>query len=128
MVNRGMNLIDSERRRINMAKINVAGFGEFEVPNDKRLVLALVDEAGVDQLHACGGNGRCTTCQVRITDGETGPMTDVEQATLTERGLEGVRLSCQILCEQDLSVEILKRLSDTDREDAGNRPADVMGT
>ena len=38
-----------------MPKLTVEGIGEFEVPAGKRLVLALTDEAGVDQLHACGG-------------------------------------------------------------------------
>jgi ferredoxin len=49
-----------------MPKLTVEGKGEFEVPQGKRLVLALEDEAGVDQLHACGGNARCTTCRVQF--------------------------------------------------------------
>ena len=36
---------------------------------NKRLVLALEQDAGVDQLHACGGNARCTTCRVEFIDG-----------------------------------------------------------
>ncbi len=36
-----------------MAKLTVDGVGEFEVGQGKRLVLALEDEAGVDQLHVC---------------------------------------------------------------------------
>ncbi len=39
-----------------MPKLTVDGVGEFEVPQGKRLVLALEDEAKIDQLHACGGN------------------------------------------------------------------------
>ena len=39
---------------------------DFDVPQGKRLVLALEDEAHVDQLHACGGNARCTTCRVEF--------------------------------------------------------------
>ena len=53
-----------------MPKLTVDGIGEFEVPAGKRLVLALKEEANVDQLHACGGNARCTTCRVEITSGE----------------------------------------------------------
>src|SRR5438445_766825 len=49
-----------------MPKLTVEGFGELEVPQGKRLVLALEDEAKVDQLHACGGNARCTTCRVEF--------------------------------------------------------------
>src|SRR5262249_5039383 len=41
-----------------MPKITVEGVGTFDVPAGKRLVLALEDEAKIDQLHACGGNAR----------------------------------------------------------------------
>src|SRR3954447_22672281 len=41
-------------RSSTMPKLTVEGVGAFEVPAGKRLVLALEDEAGVDQLHACG--------------------------------------------------------------------------
>src|ERR1700730_17850032 len=46
-----------------MPRLSVAGFGTFEVPQDKRLVLAIEQDAKVDILHACGGNARCTTCR-----------------------------------------------------------------
>ena len=36
-----------------MPKLTVEGAGEFEVAAGKRLVLALTDDAGIDQLHAC---------------------------------------------------------------------------
>src|SRR5207245_11610421 len=49
-----------------MPKLTVEGVGTFDVPQGKRLVLALEDEAKVDQLHACGGNARCTTCRVEF--------------------------------------------------------------
>ena len=48
-----------------MPKLTVDSVGSFEVPAGKRLVNALTDEAGLDQLHACGGNARCTTCRYR---------------------------------------------------------------
>ena len=41
-----------------MPKLTVEGVGTFEVPAGKRLVNALVDECGVDQLPACGGVAR----------------------------------------------------------------------
>ena len=76
-----------------MAKLTVDGVGEFEVGQGKRLVLALEDEAGVDQLHACGGNARCTTCRVEFLAGEPDQMTVAEKQVLAARGLSGVRLS-----------------------------------
>jgi ferredoxin len=107
-----------------MAKLTVDGVGEFEVPEGKRLVLALEDEAGVDQLHACGGNARCTTCRVEFVAGEPDQMTTAEKQVLAARGLSGVRLSCQILCDHDMSVRIISRLAGSGRMDAGSRPAD----
>src|SRR5687768_1642477 len=69
-------------RRAVMPKLTVEGVGEFEVPAGKRLVLALVDEAGVAQLHACGGNAACTTCRVEFVSGEPDKMTEAEKAVL----------------------------------------------
>src|SRR5947199_2073611 len=85
-----------------MAKLTVADVGEFEVPQGKRLVLALEDEAKVDQLHACCGNARCTTCRVEFVAGEPDRMTEAEEKVLAARGLTGVRWSCQIACDQDM--------------------------
>ena len=107
-----------------MPKLTVENIGEFEVPPDKRLVLALEDEAKVDQLHACGGNARCTTCRVEFLSGEPEQMTQAEKAVLAARGLTGVRLSCQILCDHDMTVKAISRLAGSGRKDAGPRPAD----
>ena len=108
-----------------MPQLTVEGVGTFEVPAGKRLVLALLDEAGIDQLHACGGNARCTTCRVEFLAGEPPQMTEAERNILTARGLTGVRLSCQILCDHDMSVRAISRLAGSGRKDAGKRPADV---
>jgi ferredoxin len=105
-----------------MPKLTVENVGEFAVPDDKRLVLALEDEAKVDQLHACGGNARCTTCRVEFIAGEPSTMTQAEKTVLEARGLTGVRLSCQILCSQDMAVRAISRLAGSGRKDAGNRP------
>src|SRR5688500_10581780 len=58
-----------------MPQLTVEGVGTFEVPAGKRLVLALEQDAGIDQLHACGGNARCTTCRVEFVVGEPDRMT-----------------------------------------------------
>lgn len=41
-----------------MPKLTVDEVGTFDVPANKRLVLALEDEAKVDQLHSCVANFR----------------------------------------------------------------------
>jgi ferredoxin len=109
-----------------MPKLTVEGVGEFEVPLNKRLVLALEDEAGVDQLHACGGNARCTTCRVEFVSGEPDQMTEAEKQVLAARGLTGVRLSCQIACDHDMAVRCISRLAGSGRPNAGNRPSELI--
>ena len=112
-----------------MPKLTVEGAGTFDVPQDKRLVLALEDEAKIDQLHACGGFARCTTCRVQFISGEPGAMTEAEKQVLTARGLigqPGLRLSCQILCNHDMTVRAISRLAGSGRVDAGKRPADEI--
>ncbi len=109
-----------------MPTLTVEGYGSFKVPAGKRLVLALVDDAGVDQLHACGGNCRCTTCRVEFIEGEPELMTEAEKAKLAERGLEGVRLSCQVAVDADMSVRAISRLEGSGRPDPGSRPEDSI--
>jgi ferredoxin len=123
------SFIDSIRRDSFMAKLIVEGAGEFDVPQGKRLVLALTDEAGLDQLHACGGFARCTTCRVQFVSGEPQRMTAAEKDVLTQRQLidqSGLRLSCQILCDHDMTVRAISRLAGSDRPDAGRRPEDQI--
>jgi ferredoxin len=109
-----------------MPKLTVEGVGEFDVPASKRLVLALTDEAKQDQLHACGGNARCTTCRVEFVSGEPDQMTAAEKNVLAARGVTGVRLSCQILSDHDMTVRVISRLAGSGRPNAGNRPADTI--
>jgi ferredoxin len=106
-----------------MPKLIVEGIGEFNVPHGKRLVLALEQDAGIDQLHACGGHARCTTCRVEFVEGEPQRMTVAERDVLKARGLSGVRLSCQILCDHDMTVRAISRLAGSGRKDAGAQPA-----
>src|SRR5438874_9744566 len=115
-----------ESKEAAMPTLTVEGVGTFEVPANKRLVLALEDEAKIDQLHACGGNARCTTCRVEFVAGEPDKMTAAEKSVLAARGLSGVRLSCQIPCDHDMTVRAMSRLAGSGRPDAGKRPADAV--
>lgn len=109
-----------------MPKLTVEGVGEFEVAHGKRLVLALTQDAGIDQLHACGGNARCTTCRVEFVAGEPTAMTAAEKQVLAAKGVTGVRLSCQILCDHDMTVRAISRLAGSGRANAGNPPAEEI--
>src|SRR4249919_13804 len=105
-----------------MPKLTVDGYGTFDVSDGKRLVLAIEQDAHVDILHACGGNARCTTCRIEFIEGEPDRMTAAEQHVLNARGLTGVRLSCQIPCDHDMTVRAISRLSGSGRPDAGPTP------
>src|SRR5688500_3848650 len=93
-----------------MPKLTVEGFQTVDVDAGKRLVLAIEQDAGVDILHACGGNARCTTCRVEFISGEPSRMTQAEKMKLEEKGLSGIRLSCQITCDQEMTVRAISRL------------------
>ena len=105
-----------------MPQITVESAGTFEVAEGKRLVLALEEDAKIDQLHACGGRARCTTCRVEFISGEPPRMTVAERTVLAAKGLSGVRLSCQILCDHDMTVRAISRLAGSGRPDPGPKP------
>jgi ferredoxin len=105
-----------------MPQLTVVDEGTWEVPAGKRLVLALVEDARLDQLHACGGRTRCTTCRVEFVSGEPERQTRAEREAIARRGLSAVRLSCQILCEGDMTVRVISRLAGSGRPDAGPMP------
>jgi ferredoxin len=110
-----------------MPNLTVESVGTFEVPAGKRLVNALTDDAKIEQLHACGGNARCTTCRVQFVEGEPDRITQAEKEVLAARGLNahpGLRLSCQIVCDHDMTVKAISLLPGSGRKDAGGRPAD----
>ena len=106
-----------------MPKLTVEGFEPVDVAEGKRLVLAIEQDAKVDVLHACGGNARCTTCRVEFIEGEPSTMTAAERQVLTAKGASGVRLSCQILCDHDMTVRAISRLTGSGRPDPGPTPA-----
>jgi ferredoxin len=100
------------------------GLIETEAPTGKKLVLA-IEDAGVDILHRCGGNARCTTCRVEILDGDPEAMGEVERDRLAVESelAPNVRLSCQIHVAQDLKVRVINQAS-VRGMDAGPRPLD----
>jgi ferredoxin len=106
-----------------MPRLTVEGFPTVEVENGKRLVLAIEQDAKVDVLHACGGNARCTTCRVEFVEGEPTRMTVAERNVLAARGVTGVRLSCQTVCDHDMTVRAISRLTGSGRPDPGPTPA-----
>ena len=104
-----------------MPTLLVEGFPPATVEAGTRLVNA-IESSGVDILHACGGNARCTTCRIEFIAGEPARMTKAERTKLDEKGLTGVRLSCQITCDDDMTVRAISRLAGSGRPDPGRTP------
>src|SRR3954469_7337263 len=97
---------------------------EFEAEAGRKLVLA-IEDAGIDILHRCGGNAKCTTCRVEVLAGDPGEIGEAERNRLAlETGLaENVRLSCQVHVMDDLKVRVVNQAS-VRGMDAGPRPTE----
>lgn len=112
-----------------MPYVTVVGGETFEVDMGKKLVLALED-SGVNILHQCGGNARCTTCRVEVVGGEYLEVTNKEKTAFANKGIDEhllfddcLRLSCQILVKGDITVRPIMTVENTGKP-AGPRPAD----
>ena len=100
------------------------GTKAFECEAGKKLVLCIEDN-GIDILHRCGGNARCTTCRVEVLAGDPGEIGEPEAAILamkTDLG-DHTRLSCQVRINDDLHVKVINQASVTGME-PGTRPED----
>ena len=107
-----------------MPTVTIKGGQPFEVADGTKLVLA-IEDSGIDILHKCGGNARCTTCRVQIISGDLEPMGELEQNRLAREAALGpdIRLSCQVRVHSDMTVNVLGRAS-LSGIDAGPRPLD----
>ena len=100
------------------------GTEAFDAVQGRKLVLA-IEDAGIDILHRCGGNAKCTTCRVAVLAGDPGEIGELERNRLAmETGLaENVRLSCQVHVIDDLKVRVINQAS-VRGIPAGPRPLD----
>jgi ferredoxin len=107
-----------------MPTVTVEAEKSFDVEPGKKLVLA-IEDAGIDILHRCGGNARCTTCRVEVLGGDAPPMEALEQERLARETdlAPNTRLSCQIRVNSDLWVVVTNRASKAGI-DPGSRPLD----
>ncbi|WP_346868398.1 MULTISPECIES: ASKHA domain-containing protein [unclassified Clostridium] len=93
-----------------MPKIFIKQLGkDFEyVPKKNLLQLLLENDIFVD--NPCNGNGTCGKCKVRILEGNLPPLSKGERKLLKEDEINaGIRLSCLVVPEEDIKVEILQK-------------------
>ena len=78
------------------------------VQNKNLLELLLDQKHFVD--NPCNGKGLCGKCRVKIISGEVNSLTSTEERILTSEEIEsGIRLSCLVVPQEDLKVELLKK-------------------
>ena len=96
----------------------------LEAEKGRKLVLALED-SGIDILHRCGGNARCTTCRIEVLSGDPGEIRDPERAILATKTDLGdhTRLSCQVRIIDDMHVRVINQVS-VKGIDSGPRPVE----
>ncbi len=93
-----------------MAKIFIKQLGKnFEyVPKKNLLQLLLENNIFVD--NPCNGNGTCGKCKVRVLEGNLPPLSKGERKLLKEDEINaGIRLSCFLVPEEDITIEILQK-------------------
>ncbi|MDQ5846994.1 MAG: (2Fe-2S)-binding protein [Acidobacteriota bacterium] len=108
----------------NIVAETATGTQTIDAPEGKKLVL-VIEDAGIDILHRCGGNARCTTCRVEILDGDPGEMGELERDRLAVEAelADNVRLSCQIRVKDNLKIRVINQAS-VRGMDPGPRPFD----
>ncbi len=101
-----------------MANLTIDGT-TYHVADGLRLTNA-IEAQGIDILHRCGGNAKCTTCKVQFNSGEPSSMTAAEKEKLEDKGdLGEYRLSCQIACAGDMDVTGYMTMTSTGLDDPG---------
>jgi Na+-transporting NADH:ubiquinone oxidoreductase subunit F len=85
--------------------VNGGGAHDIEAVAGDTL-LSLFTEAGIYLPSACGGQGTCGVCRVRVERG-AGAILPTESVHINRRDArQGWRLACQVRVRQDLDVEL----------------------
>jgi class 3 adenylate cyclase/ferredoxin/hemoglobin-like flavoprotein len=93
------------------ARVHYAGINqEINCESSISSVLDVSVENKIPHLHECGGNGKCTTCRIRVLDGarNLSPKTMVEkEMTQLRKWDPSIRLACQCYVKGDVKVQRL---------------------
>ncbi|HEX3021701.1 MAG TPA: ASKHA domain-containing protein [Lachnospiraceae bacterium] len=88
----------------------------IEEANEVNL-LEIARKHGIQIEADCAGAGICGKCRVKVIEGSLNDPTDSERAVLSDVELaDGVRLSCEIVVQNDMVVEIPKKQVEVSRK------------
>ena len=94
-----------------MATITYTGINhQVELPDPDMTLLECSIINKIPHMHECGGNGRFTTCRVRVMEGHKNlsPRTMQEQQAYAVRKWDpSIRLACQCYVKGDVSIQRL---------------------
>lgn len=97
-----------------MPKITISNQGQkvvnFNLNNEKpKPILAILQENYIDWMHACGGNGRCTTCRCVVEEGmdNLAGRTEAENMYLSAHRIRHTeRMACQAIPLGDIVLKV----------------------
>ncbi len=100
-----------------MPKITISNQGQkvvdYKINNETPLsILAIMQENNIDWMHACGGNGRCTSCKCDVIEGaeNLASNTEVENNYMeASKLLVSQRLTCQAIPKGDVLISVPKK-------------------
>ncbi|MEL6254330.1 MAG: adenylate/guanylate cyclase domain-containing protein [Bacteroidota bacterium] len=88
-----------QEKRKEATKVTYVGMNQsFPCYDPNYSILDVSIEERISHVHECGGNGKCTTCRVRVLDGmnNLSPKTALEKEIAHKRKWDpGIRLACQ---------------------------------
>lgn len=81
----------------------------FEYIPDKNLLqLLLENQIFVD--NPCSGKGSCGKCKIRLLEGNLPDISETEEKLLKKEEIDsGIRLSCLVVPQEDIAIEILQK-------------------
>lgn len=97
-------------------KIAVNGGGENDITTQAgSTLLNTLAGAGVFIPSACGGQGTCGVCTVKVCDGG-GSLLPTEETHISRGDArDGLRLSCQVKVKEDMEIEVDEEIFDVRR-------------
>ena len=79
------------------------------ISKDKSEKLLDILLSEIDWMHACGAKGRCTTCKMKVLEGEENlsEITEAEEKYIKMNNLQpDERLTCQVRLEGDIKIYV----------------------
>lgn len=95
--------------KANITMIKNGKESKIEGCSNESSLLEVALENGIEMDHACGGNGACTTCMVKVIDGGENltEITEREEMMGMSAEYPEYRLGCQCCANGDITVELM---------------------